>query len=797
MARLLALAAALIVGLALAWSGEQTPEPRGADAPAPAFSAARAMADVRAIAARPHPIGSPENARVRDHLLARMAALGLSPQLRRDTALVHREYQGDLIAEGAIVENIVGVLPGRDRAKPAVALMAHYDSVAASPGAADDAAGVAAALEIVRAIRAEGRVPERDVMVVLTDGEETGLLGADAFFKRDPLARRIGFVLNMEARGNGGRVQMFETGRGNGADIDLFRRTAVNPVASSLTVFIYERMPNGTDFTVPKEQGIRGFNYAFVGRQFDYHATTATPALLDRGSLQDMGDQVLGTTRGLAFAATLPPKAPDAVYGQPVGDALVVYPAWAGWLVLAAAALLIAAAAFQARLHDPVHWLKVLRGAAGLLGAALGGAAVLHLARKASGAGPGLTEQRFLLAQVTAWEVTVLLLGLGALLLLVAVVARGWRWAALLPLLAGLSASAFGGFDPVGLGLGVVAAAFTLAAGWRPLPRADAWLGVLLTGLALSVLAQVFGATAAHTLSWPLLGASAAAAATALATRRGVASLAVLALVGAWGALNAAALAHGLFLSLDLLVLMVLPLMLAAFTLWPLAHPEPQERRAASLAGPALLAAGVAALLMVRLNDPWTARHPQLSNVFYHVDQDAGRAWRIRISTDRPAWSEAVLTADGGAVSRREHWMQRRPFDAAPARMVAEPAPEIALTRRADGRLLLRATPPAGARLIAFQLRPTADLTTERFDAAPAALRMPAGRWSRLWWQADPDGVEVVLRPQGPGALEVRYIVTQERWPAQAKPLPPRPANVVPFNVSESTLVTGSRRLTW
>jgi acetylornithine deacetylase/succinyl-diaminopimelate desuccinylase-like protein len=203
--RLLALVAALIAAALLAWAAEQVPAPRGVDAPATAFSAERAMADVRAIASVPHPIGSPANKAARDYLLQRMTALGLSPQIRPAQAFYSAERGGRLVISGGSVENLLGVLPGRDRTGPAMALMAHYDSVPGSPGAADDAAGVAAILESVRAIKARG-IPARDIVVVLTDGEEAALLGANAFFRRDPMAKRIGFIINSEARGGGGRL---------------------------------------------------------------------------------------------------------------------------------------------------------------------------------------------------------------------------------------------------------------------------------------------------------------------------------------------------------------------------------------------------------------------------------------------------------------------------------------------------------------------------------------------------------------------------------------------------------------
>ncbi len=254
MGRVLALVAALIAATVIAWTTEKTPTPRGADAPPAVFSAERAMADVRVIGSVPHPIGSAANQVVRDHLVTRMTALGLSPHIHRGAGLFDATRNGALYIGGGQVENVIGILPGRDRSVPALALMAHYDSVPGSPGAADDAAGVASLLETVRAIKARG-VPARDVIVLITDGEESGLLGAQAFFQRNPLAKRIGFLVNTEARGGGGRVQMFQTGPASGGAIAVLKANGLHPNATSLTGYIYERMPNDTDFTVSAQPG--------------------------------------------------------------------------------------------------------------------------------------------------------------------------------------------------------------------------------------------------------------------------------------------------------------------------------------------------------------------------------------------------------------------------------------------------------------------------------------------------------------------------------------------------------------
>ena len=305
-----ALIAALVVGGLLAWWQSAPPAPRPADVPGGLFSAARAANDIRIIAKTPHPTGSAANAAVRDHLVARMTALGLAPRVQRTNS------------PRGPVENVIGVLPGRDPTKPAVAILAHYDSVPGSPGAGDDAAGVASALEVVRALKT-GAPPARDVAVLLTDGEELGLLGAKAFFAEDPLAKQIGLVINLEARGGAGRAAMFETGPGNGGLIEAFRKAATKPSSNSLAVFIYQQLPNDTDFTEARAAGVTGFNFAFIGRQFDYHSPTATLANLDLGSVQSMGEQTLALARALALAEVLPAAEPDVVYSQTF-DSLII-----------------------------------------------------------------------------------------------------------------------------------------------------------------------------------------------------------------------------------------------------------------------------------------------------------------------------------------------------------------------------------------------------------------------------------------------------------------------------------------
>jgi Iap family predicted aminopeptidase len=79
----------------------------------------------------------------------------------------------------AVSHNVVGRVKGRDVTAPALSLSAHYDTVPGTPGAGDNAGGVAVAMAAAECL--QRRPPRGDVHVVLFGGEEIGLAGARAY----------------------------------------------------------------------------------------------------------------------------------------------------------------------------------------------------------------------------------------------------------------------------------------------------------------------------------------------------------------------------------------------------------------------------------------------------------------------------------------------------------------------------------------------------------------------------------------------------------------------------------------
>lgn len=615
------LALALLIGVA----SLQVPKPAGADAPATAFSAERAMADVRELAQRPHPVGSADHARVRAVLLRRMADLGLQTStqtgpLARGSADYLRRMGGDPEAANFTATNLIGVLPGRNPALPAVALMVHYDTVPGSPGAADDSTGVAAVLESVRAIRARGPA-ERTLVVLLTDAEEIGLDGARAFWADHPLRDRIGAVINLEARGGGGRAMMFETGRGNAETIAAFgragRKADGGVTSNSLAVFVYERMPNGTDFTVPKDRGVPGLNLAFIGRPDQYHAPSSTPEALDRGAVQHIGSQTLENADALLRAEDLPERSADTVYADLFGQVILSHPPAAGWGLLALAMTLLAAAAWRARRRAGLTLTDVGRGAVDGVWFVAAGLVLTQAVRTLAGPMAQRAESAAayytLLGRLPWMEagaaLTVLALGMALL------GGRGRpdrRITALAVAAAAVAALVLGGLgDPVVIGASVVAIGLSLAPGLAARTAWGGWLGLVALVLVIAAAAQAAAPATAFLFLWPGLLATIVAALAAgldpgLTRARSLAPIAAAAVIGgAW----LIGLSHPIFLGigLDLPGVLVLMGLLMLMLVRPLS-PERGAVRPWLMAALAALVLGGVLSVGARLAEPMSAR---------------------------------------------------------------------------------------------------------------------------------------------------------------------------------------------
>jgi hypothetical protein len=372
MRRALAVLLPLAAVLALVLWRMPGPPAQGADAPANEFSSARAMATLRTILSEnvPHPVGTPANQRVRARLEARFRELGYE-------TFVQRKFVCNARAVCASVENVIARLPGEQAPRDVVLLAAHYDSVPAGPGVSDDGMGVGTMLEVARAIRNE-RFANR-IWFLIDDGEEAGLLGAEAFVADEALAKDVEVVINVEMRGTYGASNLFETSRGNRWLIRHAARAIARPQASSLFYTIYDMLPNDTDVTVFKRANVAALNFAAIRGVQWYHTPLDDFAHASPRTLQHHGDNVLATLRVLGNADLAAQSSTDATYFDVLGFTLVWWPQeWTLWMAIVSLVLLIVAA----RKNEPrAMTFGVLAAFAAILLAAFGGAALSWLAR--------------------------------------------------------------------------------------------------------------------------------------------------------------------------------------------------------------------------------------------------------------------------------------------------------------------------------------------------------------------------------------------------------------------------------
>ena len=590
----MALVVAILVVLWIGLHAARPPAVVPASASPTAFSADRAMQDVRAIAMRPHPSGSADNMRVRRYLADRLRAIGIVPEERRylidpeGYATLHRWNPQTTLATEIV--DLVGVLPGRDRSLPAVAVMAHMDTVWGSPGGADDSAGVAATLELLRAIRAAGK-PTRDVVVLFTDGEEVGLSGARAFWPADGVANHVGVVVNLESRGAGGRATMFETGAGNAGMVALFAGSVTRPVADSMGVFAYRLMPNNTDFTISREKGLPGFNFAMLGRPQYYHSPRATADRLDPRTLQDLGAQALGIVSALAMSPSLPAAGRDAVFFDVAGRGLVHYAIGTGWLILLGAAAAWSLAYVGAARRGGATRIDILQGVGAAAGLVANGALALTAFNRLSGSvrAPNYYSR---LAALGMLEWQAVLLGLAALLGFFLLRRCRSRIVGILPaLLLGLFCWVQGGAH----GLVLIGTLLGMAIGWSApvggVSRWGGWLGAIGLVLLVAIGLQIKAPLVAWIFAWPALvfGIAAVLVAWTDGTFLQATSMAIAATAAAIVGAPLLPLAHLTFLGIGgpLAPAMAPLLLLVGAGFWPLARMDHTPRLA--LAAIALL----------------------------------------------------------------------------------------------------------------------------------------------------------------------------------------------------------------
>jgi hypothetical protein len=301
-------------------------------------------ADVEALATPAgRKVGTAGHEAARQYLRWRLAALGLKPYRGEAFELSYETGRQRL-------DNLIGVVPGREAGKPPLLIGAHYDSVIAAPCADDNAAAVAIALSVAEAL---GRkIPSRDVVIALFDAEEPGyflgpLMGSVRFFEdhRDDRGFHAALIMDLVGHDVPLPLPALETVLAKFSQLLFVTGTESHPALGD----IVRRCRRDPDLPVVAVQNrlvgdvsdhhifrMNGVPYLFLscGRWPHYHQPTDTPDRLNYSKMERIRDYLLAVAQELAECALAPAAEVDTT---PLEIALVKEALGPGWSVLLSA----------------------------------------------------------------------------------------------------------------------------------------------------------------------------------------------------------------------------------------------------------------------------------------------------------------------------------------------------------------------------------------------------------------------------------------------------------------------------
>jgi carboxypeptidase Q len=192
--------------------------------------------------------------------------------------------------------NLVAEIPGTDPAlkDEVVILGAHFDSVAHSPGATDNATGSAAMMEAMRIIKAIGAKPRRTIRIALWGGEEEGLMGSRAYVREHfadvttmtlkPAHAKVAAYFNSD---NGsGRIRGIWL-QSNLAVAPIFQQW-IEPLRDLGVTGLGPRSVSSTDHVSFDNAGLPGFQFMVDRLEYNSRSHHSNMDTVDRVQRDDM-----------------------------------------------------------------------------------------------------------------------------------------------------------------------------------------------------------------------------------------------------------------------------------------------------------------------------------------------------------------------------------------------------------------------------------------------------------------------------------------------------------------------------
>ncbi|XP_054219842.1 endoplasmic reticulum metallopeptidase 1 isoform X6 [Homo sapiens] len=297
----------------------------------------------------PRTTGSPENEILTVHYLLEQIKLievqsnslhKISVDVQRPTGSFSIDFLGGFTSYYDNITNVVVKLEPRDGAQHAVLANCHFDSVANSPGASDDAVSCSVMLEVLRVLSTSSEALHHAVIFLFNGAEENVLQASHGFITQHPWASLIRAFINLEAAGVGGKELVFQTGPENPWLVQAYVSAAKHPFASVVAQEVFQSgiIPSDTDFRIYRDFGnIPGIDLAFIENGYIYHTKYDTADRILTDSIQRAGDNILAVLKHLAtsdmLAAASKYRHGNMVFFDVLGLFVIAYPSRIGSII--------------------------------------------------------------------------------------------------------------------------------------------------------------------------------------------------------------------------------------------------------------------------------------------------------------------------------------------------------------------------------------------------------------------------------------------------------------------------------
>ncbi|KAI8995830.1 hypothetical protein BC832DRAFT_15997 [Gaertneriomyces semiglobifer] len=271
------------------------------------FCAARAISETLSIIAQESSMtNSEQNKVIRLFIADQLSALQAYGTERGHTVDLMLEDDANIIINTAYWQSTNLALRIRgttfaSEAGAALLISTHFDSAPRAPGATDSGVAVAVMVEAIRSLLSDSKVLESSLIFLFNNGEEIDKLGSQAF-THHPWFASVSAFINLDSAGaaeRGARSMLF---RSNSADmVRAYAAGAPYPHASVLAQNAFDYIPSDTDGSIYSLLGGKaGMDIGFYNARYLYHSQLDDLAHVSADSVQQMGENLLGTIKIVA-----------------------------------------------------------------------------------------------------------------------------------------------------------------------------------------------------------------------------------------------------------------------------------------------------------------------------------------------------------------------------------------------------------------------------------------------------------------------------------------------------------------